>query len=72
LAYPFNKSLEAVKDADLVSESVPENVEIKISFYQELAKVEKRLFSLLILPRPCLVIMQLIQVVLKSFSVALC
>lgn len=30
---------EAVKDADILSESVPENLEIKRSFYQELAKV---------------------------------
>jgi hypothetical protein len=29
----------AVKDADLISESVPENVEIKKDFYQKLSKV---------------------------------
>jgi 3-hydroxyacyl-CoA dehydrogenase len=46
LSYSTNLA-EAVKDADLVSESVPENVEIKISFYQELAKVapEKTIFT---------------------------
>lgn len=31
--------IEAVKDADLISESVPENLEIKKGFYLELAKV---------------------------------
>lgn len=38
---------DAVKDADLISESVPENLEIKKSFYQELAKVapEKTIFT---------------------------
>ena len=38
---------KAAKDADLVSESVPENLEIKKSFYQELAKVapEKTIFT---------------------------
>ena len=30
---------EAVKDADLLIEAVPENPQIKIDFYQELAKV---------------------------------
>lgn len=37
----------AVKDADIISESVPENIEIKKSFYQELAKVapEKTIFT---------------------------
>ena len=37
----------AVKDADIISESVPENVEIKKSFYTELAKVapEKTIFT---------------------------
>ena len=37
----------AVKDADLVSESVPENVDIKKSFYTELAKAapEKTIFT---------------------------
>jgi len=29
----------AVKDADLINESVPENVDIKKEFYQALAKV---------------------------------
>jgi 3-hydroxyacyl-CoA dehydrogenase len=38
---------EAVKDADLISESVPENEEIKKSFYKNLSKVapEKTLFT---------------------------
>ena len=38
---------EAVKNADLISESVPENMDIKRSFYQELAKVapEKTIFT---------------------------
>jgi 3-hydroxybutyryl-CoA dehydrogenase len=38
---------DALKDADLISESVPENPEIKKSFYQELAKVapEKTIFT---------------------------
>lgn len=38
---------EAVKDADLISESIPENIEIKKSFYQALAKVapEKTIFT---------------------------
>jgi len=34
-----NNLKEAVKDADLVSESIPENIEIKKKFYQELGKV---------------------------------
>ena len=38
LSYTTNLK-EAVKDADIISESVPENVEIKKSFYNELAKV---------------------------------
>jgi 3-hydroxybutyryl-CoA dehydrogenase len=38
---------DAVKDADFVSESIPENPEIKKSFYQALAKVapEKTIFT---------------------------
>lgn len=38
---------EAVKDADLISESVPENEEIKKSFYNEVGKVapEKTIFT---------------------------
>ncbi|SEL73079.1 3-hydroxybutyryl-CoA dehydrogenase [Maribacter orientalis] len=38
---------EAVKDADLVIESVPENPKIKTSFYEQLAKVapEKTIFA---------------------------
>jgi len=38
---------EAVKDADIVSESIPENLEIKQSFYQDLSKVapEKTIFT---------------------------
>lgn len=38
---------EAVKDADLVIEAVPENPQIKIEFYQKLAKVapEKTVFA---------------------------
>jgi 3-hydroxybutyryl-CoA dehydrogenase len=38
---------DAVKDADLVSESIPENPEIKKKFYQELAKVapKKTIFT---------------------------
>ena len=37
----------AVKDADIISESVPENAQIKIDFYQALAKVapEKTIFT---------------------------
>jgi len=44
----YTTDLEAaVKDADLVSESVPEKLEIKKSFYQELAKYapEKTIFT---------------------------
>jgi len=46
LSYTTNLA-EAVKDADLVSESVPENLEIKKSFYLELAKVapERTIFT---------------------------
>lgn len=38
---------EAVKDADIVSESIPENLEIKQSFYQDLANVapEKTIYT---------------------------
>ncbi|MCF6294220.1 MAG: 3-hydroxyacyl-CoA dehydrogenase [Flavobacteriaceae bacterium] len=38
---------EAVKDADLISESIPENLEIKKTFYIELAKVapKKTIFT---------------------------
>ncbi len=38
---------EAVRDADLISESVPEDVEIKKSFYRDLAKLapEKTIFT---------------------------
>jgi 3-hydroxybutyryl-CoA dehydrogenase len=38
---------EAVKDADLVSESIPEDIEIKKGFYKELAKVapKKTIFT---------------------------
>lgn len=38
---------EAVKDADILSESIPEKVELKKSFYKELAKVapEKTIFT---------------------------
>lgn len=38
---------EAVKDADIISESVPEDIEIKKSFYKELAKVapERTIFT---------------------------
>lgn len=38
LSYSSNLE-EAVTDADLVSESVPENIEVKKSFYQELGEV---------------------------------
>ena len=38
LSYTTNLA-EAVKDADLISESVPENPDIKIGFYEELSKV---------------------------------
>lgn len=46
LSYTTNLK-EAVKDADLVSESVPENLEIKKSFYTDLAKFapEKTIFT---------------------------
>ena len=46
LSYTTNLA-EAVKDCDLVSESVPEAPEIKKSFYEELAKVapEKTIFT---------------------------
>ncbi|MEE1674183.1 3-hydroxyacyl-CoA dehydrogenase [Agarivorans aestuarii] len=38
---------EAVKDADLINESIPESVEIKQSFYKELSKLapEKTIFT---------------------------
>lgn len=44
----YNSNLaEAVKDADLLIEVVPENVEIKIDFYQKVAKLapEKTIFA---------------------------
>lgn len=44
----YNANLaEAVKDADLVIEAVPENPQIKIDFYEQLAKVapEKTVFA---------------------------
>jgi 3-hydroxybutyryl-CoA dehydrogenase len=42
----------AVKDADIVSESIPEDLEIKQSFYQDLAKLApEKLFSQLIRPQ---------------------
>jgi 3-hydroxyacyl-CoA dehydrogenase len=46
LSYTTNLQ-EAVKDADIISESVPENVEIKTDFYKEMAKVapEKTIFT---------------------------
>lgn len=46
LSYSTNLQ-EAVKDADLISESVPENVKIKKEFYEALAKVapEKTIFT---------------------------
>lgn len=46
LSYTTNLE-EAVKDADLISESVPENIEIKKGFYKELGKVapEKTIFT---------------------------
>ncbi len=46
LSYTINLE-EAVKDADLVSESVPEKLEIKKSFYKDLAKFapEKTIFT---------------------------
>lgn len=46
--FTFSSSLEeAVKDADLIIEAVPELVDIKINFYKELAKVapEKTIFA---------------------------
>ena len=46
LSYATNLK-EAVKDADIISESIPEDVEVKKSFYTELAKVapEKTIFT---------------------------
>lgn len=46
LAYSSNLE-SAIKDADLVVEAVPENVEIKRDFYQQLAKYapEKTIFA---------------------------
>ncbi len=46
LSYTTNLK-EAVKDADLISESIPENVDIKKAFYKELSKVaiEKTIFT---------------------------
>jgi len=46
LSYTTNLE-EAVKDADLISESVPESLEIKKSFYNDLAKFapEKTIFT---------------------------
>jgi len=46
ISYSINLA-EAVRDADIVSESVPESVEIKTSFYTELAKVapDKTIFT---------------------------
>jgi 3-hydroxyacyl-CoA dehydrogenase len=46
LSYTTNLA-EAVKNADLISESVPENLEIKKSFYRELSKLapEKTIFT---------------------------
>jgi 3-hydroxybutyryl-CoA dehydrogenase len=46
LSYTTNLA-DAVKDADIISESVPESLEIKKSFYQDLAKVapEKTIFT---------------------------
>ncbi|WP_316928654.1 3-hydroxyacyl-CoA dehydrogenase [Gillisia sp. JM1] len=46
LSYSTNLT-EALKDADLLSESIPEDIEIKKSFYKELAKVapEKTIFT---------------------------
>ena len=46
LGYSSNMK-DAVKDIDLVSESVPENIEIKKNFYMELGKVapEKTIFT---------------------------
>jgi len=38
---------EAVKDADLTSESIPENLDVKKAFYKKLAKIapEKTIFT---------------------------
>lgn len=46
LSYTTNL-VEAVKDADLISESIPENIDIKKRFYEELAKAapEKTIFT---------------------------
>jgi len=46
LSYSTNLA-EAVKDADLISESVPENMDIKKSFYRDLSNVapEKTIFT---------------------------
>ncbi len=46
LSYTTNLE-EAVKDADLISESIPENMDLKKRFYQELAKAapEKTIFT---------------------------
>ena len=46
LSYTTNLA-EAVKNADLVSESIPENLEIKKAFYDELSKLapEKTIFT---------------------------
>ncbi|MFB0939285.1 MAG: 3-hydroxyacyl-CoA dehydrogenase [Candidatus Azotimanducaceae bacterium] len=46
LSYTTNLA-EAVKDADLISESIPENLEIKKAFYVELSKLapEKTIFT---------------------------
>lgn len=46
LSYTTNLA-KAVKDSDIVSESVPENIEIKKSFYEALSKVapEKTIFT---------------------------
>jgi 3-hydroxybutyryl-CoA dehydrogenase len=46
LSYSTNLA-EAVKEADLISESVPEDIEIKKGFYKELAKVapKKTIFT---------------------------
>ncbi|MDG4945740.1 3-hydroxyacyl-CoA dehydrogenase [Weeksellaceae bacterium KMM 9713] len=46
LSYTTNLA-DAVRDADIISESIPENMEIKKGFYEELAKVapEKTIFT---------------------------
>jgi len=46
LSYTTNLE-EAVKDADIISESVPEDIEVRKSFYKELAKVapERTIFT---------------------------